>query len=114
MSEQIKFFRKNFLDVTNDFASITITDTVATYDGQDVVKFMQDRKKSTAWLTTGSNDSANTIIESDWKDLEQLDEIIIIGHNFKNFLVEYYNGASWIIVENITGNEDTTYKNNRI
>ena len=111
MSAQIRFFNKNKIDLSNSLASITITDAVATNDGQSFADFMRNRNQVSAWQTTGSTDAALTEILSDMSDEREIDSIIIAGHNFKAFTIQYWNGSSFVdfatpISETI--NTDTT------
>lgn len=95
MAEQIYFFKKNYIDLTFDGVTITVTDTVASNKGQDFVDYIRNRKNSSAWLTTGSTDAANTTLEVDWGSSKELNSIILIGHNFKAFTVQYWTGVAW-------------------
>ena len=96
MSAQIRFFNKNKIDLNNNLASITITDAVATNNGQTFVDFMRNRNQVSAWQTTGSTDAALTEILSDMSDEREIDSIIIAGHNFKAFTVKYWDGGAFV------------------
>lgn len=102
---QIKFFRKNHLDLNRPNASITITDLIALNNGQNSVSQLRNRNNITGWLTTGSTDAANTIILSEFGDLLNVDHIQMIKHNFKNYLIEWLDVFDvWNEYENITNN----------
>jgi len=96
MAQQIRFFNKNKIDLSNDIPSITITDAVATDTGQDFVDFMRNRNNTSAWLTTGSTDAANTEVLIDMVDDREISEIIIIGHNLKAFTIQYWDGGAYV------------------
>ena len=109
---QIKFYEKNVIDLENSNVTITITDATATNDGQLFVDFMRNRKNTSAWATTGSNDAANTQIYIDTDDSYLIDRIIIVGHNLKAFTIQYWNGAAYTdfstAVNQTTNSDDTT------
>lgn len=96
MPQQIKFYNKNEIDIDDTNTTITITDSTATNNGQDYVNFMRNRNNESAWLTTGSDDAANTQIDVDMSDARPIDRIILVGHNFKAFTIQYWNGASYV------------------
>lgn len=96
MSQAIKFYNKNLIDIDDADASITITDSTATDNGQSYVNFMRNRKNTSAWVTTGSNDAANTQIDIDMVSERIIDRIIIVGHNLKAFTIQYYNGSTYV------------------
>lgn len=110
MTAQIKFLRKNLLDLNNQNATITITDGVATNTGQNSVNLMRNRDNVSGWLTTGSDDTADTVIESSFGgDLYDLDHVQLNRHNFKDFLIEYQDVSNvWQTYENVTDNETAT------
>lgn len=93
MSQQIKWFDKNYIDIDNPDPTITITDSVATNTGQDYVDFMINRKNTSGWKTTDSTDAANTQIDVDLVDEYSVNRILIIGHNLKAFTIQYFNGS---------------------
>ena len=95
MASQIKFFKKNIIDLSNDSAAITVTDAVASNNGQSFVDYIRNRNNFSAWLTTGSTDAANTTLEVDWGQGRDVDSILLIGHNFKAFTIQYWNGSIW-------------------
>ena len=93
---QIRFFKKSRLDLSNDLASITITDAVATNNGQTFVDFMRNRNNVSAWMTTGSTDAALTTIETNFTDERDIDSIMILCHNLADYTVKYWDGASFV------------------
>lgn len=96
MSQQIKFYQKNIIDIDNDNVTITVTDTTATNNGQAYVDFMRNRKNTSSWRTTGSNDAANTRLDFELGDNYQVDRLLIIGHNLKAFTIQYWNGLTYV------------------
>ena len=95
-SSKIMFFEKNKADLENTSCSITITDSVASNNGQSFVNFMRDRKNYTAWMTTDSTDAALTQLDIDLGDVISFNSILLIGHNLKNYTIQYLSGVSWI------------------
>jgi len=93
MGNQIKLLRKSAVDRDNSNITITVTDAVATNTGQSIVDYTRNRNNNSAWVTTGSTDAANTTLEVEMGDFESIDTIILIGHNFKAFTIQYYNSG---------------------
>jgi len=111
MPQQIKWYKKNFVDIDNDNTTITITDATATDNGQDYVDFMRNRKNTSGWRTTGSNDAANTQIDFDLGDSYDIDRILVVGHNLGAFTIQYWDGAAFTDFStaiNETTNTDST------
>lgn len=92
----IKFLRKNRMDVDTPNVTITITDAVASDNGQDYVNFLRDRKNTSGWATTGSTDAALTELEVDLFEEYTFDHIILTKHNFKSYTIQYWNGATYV------------------
>ena len=91
MSGQIKFFKKNHIDADNINPELTVTDLVASNDGQEFLKFLRNRNNNSGWNTSSSTDAANTEILIDLKDYQDVDTIILVRHNFKDFLIEFFD-----------------------
>jgi len=93
---QILFLRKNHIDLNRPNPAITITDSVATNTGQDSVIFLRNRNNISGWLTTDSTDAANTVMLIELFDLLNVDFIMLVKHNFKNYTIEWRDaGAVW-------------------
>lgn len=101
-----KVFKKNILDLDNTNIVITVTDGVATGTGQDVSGFVRDRKNNTGWGTTGSSNAGNTTFQALFQEERFVDSVFLIGNNFKNFTLEYYNGTTWVLFQTVTNNTD--------
>lgn len=110
MSGQIKFYKKNHVDVDRVNPSIVVTDPVATNAGNDFVKFLRNRNNNSGWNTSGSTDAANTEIFIDLRDFQKVDMIMLVRHNFKNFLIEYWDlgAADFVTYLNVVNNTDKT------
>lgn len=110
MAGQIKFYRKSHLDLDRDNPTITITDSVATNTGQAYANLLRNRNNNSGWLTTGSDDTANTEILVEFGDYVDIDAVMLVKHNFKDYLIEYYDGGSmsFVTYENVTSNTETT------
>lgn len=108
MSQQIRFFQLPFSDITNENCTVTIVDTVAEDSGQLIADFMRNRNLTSAWLTTGSNDSANTEIIFDFSDSHRVDSVFLVDHNLKDFGVYWFDGFVWILVDDVIGNTSAT------
>lgn len=90
MSGQIIFFEKNIVDYANTSALAQAT------EANDLASQVQNRNNMTAWVTTGSQDSVNTQFIMYMGDLRTVSDIILVKHNFKDFKVEYWNGAAYV------------------
>ena len=108
MGQQIRFFQLPISDITNPNVAVTITDTIAEDNGQSIANFMRNRNLTSAWLTTGSNDSANTVVLFNLVDSERVDSVFLVEHNLKSFKLEWFDGVTWSLIENVTNNELTT------
>lgn len=95
MANQIIFFRKSLMDLDNSNITITVTDTTATNNGQDYVSYMRNRKNDSAWLTTGSNDAANTTLVVDFADSVDMTDILLVGHNLGAYTIQYWTGVAY-------------------
>lgn len=89
MAGQIIFFDKNKADYEQDFVTVTASEGDATADR------VLNRSNLDGWVTEGSQDSSNTTFEIDLVDTREIDSILLAGHNFKSFKVEYWTGAAW-------------------
>lgn len=106
---QILFLRKNHIDLDRPNPIITITDPVAVNTGQDSVIFLRNRNNISGWLTTESDDSANTEILVELFDILPIDFIELVKHNFKDYLVEWRDSLGvWSDYTNVVGNVETT------
>lgn len=83
------------MDIDSDSVTLTVTDATATNTGSTIVDFIRNRNNRSAWLTTGSNDAANTQLDVDLGDEQLIDTIVLIKHNFKAFTIQYWNGAAY-------------------
>lgn len=109
MAERIKIFNIPFSDFANENFSIEITDDVADDTGQDIVEYMRNRNLTSAWLTTGSTDAANTEILCNISDSAQIDDFFLVGHNLKDFDVDYWNGVAWVNLAEVLNNTSDFY-----
>jgi len=96
MASQIIFYKKNFIDLSFGSISITVTDATATNTGQAFVGYLRNRKNSSAWITTGSNDAANTQLDIDWTDQRTIDNLLLVKHNFSDYTIQYWNGSAYV------------------
>ncbi len=96
MSQQIMWFERSRLDLIENDVSITVTDSVATDTGQDIINYVRNRSNLSAWVTTGSTDAGNTTLTCDFGDIWPISELLLVGHNFKAFTIKYHNGSSYV------------------
>lgn len=111
-SQRILFTKLNKIDLSNLDASITVTDTTASNNGQSFIDFVRNRNNTSAWLTTGSNDAANTQLDIDTIDERDINRIIIVGHNLKAYTIQFFNGTIFTdfstVIAETNDLEDTT------
>lgn len=113
--EQIRFFRKNQIDLSKENVVMTVTDAIALNNGQDFIDYVRNRKNTSAWATTGSTDAANTTIDVDLDGSTFIDSLFLIKHNFKAFTIQYWGGLNWVdfptpISETNNSEETSFYK----
>lgn len=87
------FFEKNKIDLDLPNISITVTDATATNTGESFIDFIRNRNNFSGWMTTGSNDAANTQIDIDMTDEKEFSEIILVNHNWDSYTIQYFNGS---------------------
>ncbi len=75
-SQQIKFLRK-------------------TKDGKYVVTDNLNRTNHSSWVSSGSVDGDGVYWEVDLGDTRDVSEIRLLGHNFKNYTVQYWTGVAF-------------------
>ena len=110
--EAIESILADSTDLAFDGISITVTDTTATNNGQSFVDYVRNRKNSSGWVTTGSNDAANTTLVVELGDSKDLDLIALIGHNLKAYTIQYWNGSSYVDFSTaISETANTSYNN---
>ena len=107
--QQVRVYNSPVSDIINDNFSIVITDSVASDNGQSISNFMRNRNLTSAWITTESNDSANTMIECIISDTSTVSDIFLVVHNFKDFDIDYFDGVAWVNIASVTGNIDDFY-----
>lgn len=91
MAQQISFYRKNYIDISNSIASISEQSSLQ----ENGLSLMRDRSNNTAWITTGSNDAETLQVIFDFVDARDVDSIILIGHNLDSFQIEYDSSGVW-------------------
>lgn len=96
MGTRPKVFKKNYLDLDNDNVTITVTDDEATNTGQTFIDQIRNRNNISGWATTGSSDTATCQIVVDYVDELEVESIILVGHNFKDYQIQYWNGSSYV------------------
>lgn len=107
---QIKFYKKNHIDIDNTNPVITVTDLVAVNDGQEYIPFLRNRNNNSGWNTSGSTDAATTEILVELRDFQNVDVVMLVRHNFKNYLIEYWDTGlvSYQEFSNVVNNAETT------
>lgn len=106
MSQQIRFFRKNFIDIEKIDPVITVSDTETVEDGSDSLILLRNRNNVTAWATSSATAASVTTMEVNLGDIESITDIILVLMNFKNFTVDKWDTAGEVWVNVLT---ETTY-----
>lgn len=96
MSEQIKFFRKNIIDIDYDEVDITVTNPTASNTGQDFINYLRNRRNTSAWITTGVTFPSTTTMDIDFGSEYEIDTIMILLHNLRDYSIQYFNGSSYV------------------
>lgn len=115
MSSQLRFFRKNLIDLDQSNVTFAITDSVATSTGDSFVNLMLNRNNESGWGTIGSSDAGTTTLVLTFTDILQFDTVILTNHNLKSYTLKYWDdiGLSWTdfstAVAPTTNTEDTTF-----
>jgi hypothetical protein len=89
ISGGIKFFTKSRCDIDNEQCLISV------YTGSTTKNNIRDRKNTTKWSSSGSNDSVTETITVDFGANYTIDRLLLVKNNFKAFTVQYWNGTSW-------------------
>jgi len=78
--------------------------TVATATTNDVItKNILANNTSIGWYSDGSNDTITEVITITLPSAVAIDRIFMLGHNWKEFEVKYWNGASFVSFANVVG-----------
>lgn len=103
-SEQVVFLRKNWADIER--TSVTSTATEA----NDLISLAFNRSNTSGWATTGSTDASATTIEVQLGDTQLVHDIILAKHNFKSYVLYYYNvdTLAWVALFTTTTNTEAT------
>lgn len=101
----ISFYEKSFIDI--DEMSVTVTAS-----SNDIYSFkLRDRRKTTFWLSSNSNDLTTETLICDFGSIKSLDFIGFVLFNFKNFRIYYDVLGTWTLLETITNNAiETIFK----
>lgn len=106
MSAQIMFFEKNKLDL--DFGRTLCTAS----ENPELANYAVNRKNTSAWQTDASLDANNTTYTGSFGRVTLINAIILIGINFKDFDVEYFDGAAWNFFTDQATGGNSSYTDN--
>lgn len=106
----VKFFDKNK-------ALYRDGNTISASTNNAAAKFILDISKYTRWESIGSNDTITEVITINFKTSQEIDRLLLVGHNFKNYTVKYNGGSDFTTVSGLDGDlvggiAETTYANN--
>jgi hypothetical protein len=80
---------------------------------------LYDRTFSTQWQSVGSSDVVTETIEVIWPGVVTMDRISVLGHNLKEFNVQYWDGGGYVdfstpINETVNTTTDNFYSFNSV
>lgn len=85
----MKFFRKNFADIDYDGVLIEAS------TGVSLRNVVRDRRRYGKWESVGSSDATTEYLIVYFDEAKTIDRLILVGHNFKAFTAQYYDGSAW-------------------
>lgn len=91
----IKFFGQSVV-LAQDGATVTAT------SGDLVAAYALDKNPITFWESVGSDDTTTEEIEIVF-DENSFDRLLLQNHNWKDFNVQYWNGAAWTHFASVVG-----------
>jgi hypothetical protein len=77
----------------NKLLSENFTVNVSSGDGSKSNVYDLDR--DTYWITSGSNDTTEETYEVVFNNAQTISRLLLIGHNFKDFKAQYWNGSAY-------------------
>jgi len=99
---------KSAIDISLDGITLTVADDEATNTGQSFVEYIRDRKNTSGWATTGSSDTATCSLIAELASGLDINSVLLIDHNFKDYDLSYWDGIQWVSIESVTGNTATS------
>lgn len=112
MSQQIRFWRKNFIDIEKTDPVITVSDTEASSPGTESIILLRNRNNVSTWATSNATATSVTTIEVNLGNIERITDILLLLINFKDFTVDYWDtfASMWsnLLSETIYA-KDTAY-----
>lgn len=93
----VKFFEQNY--ALSSFGG-SIVDTLGT--GTAVVNYAIDKNRQTYWKTVGSDDSTTETLTLTFQS-SAITRILLVDHNWKQYTVKYWNGASFVDFTSVVG-----------
>lgn len=92
----IKFFKRS----KNLFSEGTLINASS---GDASSQYAVDKNNFTFWRSVGSDDLTTETITITFSDTYTIDRIFLIEHNWKDFLIKYYNGSSYVHFSSVVG-----------
>ena len=62
---------------------------------------LYDLDRDTKWRSSGSNDTVTETITAVFTYSQTIDRILLLGMNFKEFTIKYWNGSSYVNFSNV-------------
>jgi hypothetical protein len=85
----MKFLRKSYADIDYDGVLVSAS------SGSTSRNYLRDRRSYTRWTSVGSDDLTTETIVIYFEEAKTVDRIILREHNFKEFAVKYWDGATY-------------------
>lgn len=76
--------------------------TIVASSGQIVAESAIDKNPITVWTSVGSNDATTETLTLTFNEVE-INRLLLQHHNFKDFNIQYWNGAAWAHFAGVVG-----------
>ena len=93
----IKFFKKQKASAGS--SNVTITSSSGDASSLRAI----DKNRLTYWRSVNSDDTITETITIVWTTAQALDRLLLVDHNWKEYTVKYWNGASYVDFSSVVG-----------
>lgn len=94
----IKVFKQNYLAYYSP--------TVTVSSGSGSADNLSDFSRDTKWESSGSDDTTTESIIVEFDNALDVDRILLLNHNFKDYDIQYWNGSSYVDFSNVYDDKD--------
>jgi hypothetical protein len=93
----VKFFEQNAAGLVNGGSVVDLLGT-----GSTVVRYLIGKSRDAYWSSMGSNDTVTETLILTYPESTR-DRLIVVGHNWKQFTAQYWNGAAFADFTGVRG-----------